>query len=62
MNITPWPGGEQEKHSFVGDELSFLKLGSVLVGFHLGGGGCIQGCPTLGLLVDVILIHMGDIT
>ena len=24
--------------SFVGDELSFLKLGSVLVGFHLGGG------------------------
>jgi len=25
--------------SFVGDELSFLKLGSVLVGFHLGGGG-----------------------
>ena len=42
MNITPWPGGEQEKHSFVGDELSFLKLGSVLVGFHLGGGGGVD--------------------
>ena len=32
--ITPWPGCEQEKNirSFVGAELSFLKLGSVLVG------------------------------
>ena len=38
MNITPWPRVEQEKSvpSFVGGELSFLKLGSVLVG--LSGG------------------------
>ena len=38
MGITPWPGGERGKsiHSFVGGELSFLKLGSVLVG--LSGG------------------------
>ena len=39
MGIAPWPGGECEKayiHSFVGAELSFLKLGSVLVG--LSGG------------------------
>ena len=37
MGITPWPGGEWEKaYSFVGGELSFLKLGSVLVG--LSGG------------------------
>ena len=38
MGITPWPGGEREKsiHSFVGGELSFLKLGAVLVG--LSGG------------------------
>ena len=34
VGITPWPGGEVGKsiHSFVGSELSFLKLGSVLVG------------------------------
>ena len=33
-DITPWPGSEWEKsiHSFVGGELSFQKLGSVLVG------------------------------
>ena len=33
VDITPWPGGEREKSipSFDGDELSFLKLGSVLV-------------------------------
>ena len=38
MGITPWPGGEWEKsiRSFVGGELSFLKLGSILVG--LSGG------------------------
>ena len=38
MGITPWPGGELEKAygSFVGSELSFLKLVSVLVG--LSGG------------------------
>ena len=38
MGIAPWPGGECEKayiHSFVGAELSFLKLGSVL---GLSGG------------------------
>ena len=32
MGITPWPGGEWEKacvRSFVGSELSFLKLVSV---------------------------------
>ena len=35
--ITPWPGGEREGiHGFVGGELSFQKLGSVLVG--LSGG------------------------
>ena len=35
--ITPWPGGEREGiHSFVGGELNFQKLGSVLVG--LSGG------------------------
>ena len=34
VGIPPWPGGEWEK--FVGGELSFLKLGSVLVG--LSGG------------------------
>ena len=30
MDITSWPGGEQKKNtlSFVGDELSFMKLGS----------------------------------
>ena len=38
MGITPWPGGKREKalRSFVEDELSFLKLGSVLDG--LSGG------------------------
>ena len=39
VGITPWPGGEWEKaciHCFVGSELSFLKLVSVLVG--LSGG------------------------
>ena len=40
VGITPWPGGEREKayiySSFVGGELSFLKLGSVLAG--LSGG------------------------
>ena len=38
MGITPLPGGEWEKVHvvFVGGELSFLKLGSVLVG--LSGG------------------------
>ena len=39
MGITPWPGGEWEKAYivlFVGGELSFLKLGSVLDG--LSGG------------------------
>ena len=38
MGITPWPGGEREKtiHSFVGGELSFMKLGSVLVGLNAG--------------------------
>ena len=34
VGITPWPGGEWEKAYvvFVRGELSFLKLGSVLVG------------------------------
>ena len=39
MGITPWPGVEWEKayiRSFVGGELSFLKLGLVLV--SLSGG------------------------
>ena len=38
MHITPWPGGEWEKTAtcFVGLELSFLKLSSVLV--RLSGG------------------------
>ena len=38
VGITPWPGGECEKAYiiFVGSELSFLKLGSVLAG--LSGG------------------------
>ena len=39
MAITPWPGGEREKaciRSFVGGELNFLKMGSVLVGFSGG--------------------------
>ena len=39
--IAPWPSGWAEKgmHSFVGSELSFLKLGSVLVDLVEGGGG-----------------------
>ena len=39
MGITPWPGGKQDKAYVVLQgvhELSFLKLGSVLVG--LSGG------------------------
>ena len=35
VGITSWPGGKREKAyicSFVGGELSFLKLGSVLFG------------------------------
>ena len=34
----PWPGGEWKKACiiFVGDDLSFLKLGLVLVGFSGG--------------------------
>ena len=35
MGITPWPGGEREK-AYIGGELGFLKLGSVLAG--LSGG------------------------
>ena len=31
VNIAPWPESEGE-NSFVGKELSFLKLGSVLIG------------------------------
>ena len=36
MGITPWPEGERKKtyKVFVGSELRFLKLGSVLVGFE----------------------------
>ena len=39
MDIAPCCRGEWEKNilSFVGIELSFLKLGSVLVGFRGGG-------------------------
>ena len=33
VNIAPWPESEGENiPSFVGNELSFLKLGSVLIG------------------------------
>ena len=38
MGITPWPGGEWEKAYIV--LLSFLELGSILVG--LSGGTIIS--------------------